>query len=171
MKNDLENAGLSLNFLDSAIIEFVNYIMYNRGLNASRLCAKDPNIISHMEYLHKIFPNAKFIYLVRDGRDAAYSLMIQLKENLKAEIFRSYLSQWRNFNYQANKACLKLSVKYCLRIKYEDLVLHPEKTLKKIIKFLEEEWTNELLKHENHIGKDISISKTEWSSHQIVIRY
>ena len=60
---------------------------------------------------------------------------------------------------------------FCLVVKYEDLCLHPESTLKRVISFLNEEWSNKLLNHHNFIGSDIIVSKTEWSSHQIVLNF
>jgi protein-tyrosine sulfotransferase len=54
--------------------------MFNRGLKSKRICAKDPLIVLSTEYLHKIYPNAKIIYMIRDGRAAAYSHMVYLFE-------------------------------------------------------------------------------------------
>jgi protein-tyrosine sulfotransferase len=121
-----------------------------------------------MEYIHGIFPNSKFIYMVRDGRAVAYSYMLQVRDKMSALKYRSYLRTWNSFNIKAMNDCKKLGDESCLKIRYEDLVLHPEKTLKKVVKFLKIKWTSELLNHHNHIGKKISVSKTEWSTHQIV---
>ena len=64
--------------------------------------------------------------------------------------------------------CEKVGNKFCLMIRYEDLVLHPEATLRRIMKFLGEEWSGKLLKHQDFIGTDIVLSKTEWSTLQVV---
>lgn len=121
-----------------------------------------------MDYLHSIFPSAKFIYMVRDGRAAAYSYMTQVKESMTFRKYRTYLSSWKSFNTKASNECKKLGEKYCLLVRYEDLVLHPKSSLQRVVKFLNVKWTDELLKHQEHIGNEISISKTEWSSHQII---
>ena len=179
-----------MSLLDAAVVEFISHIIKNRGFNASRLCVKDPDLISvintihfnklynlsntlfsafkYMEYLHFIFPKSKFIYMVRDGRAVAYSLMVQLKERMLPQVFRAYMATWTTFNRVANRVCISIGSRYCLRVRYEDLVLHPEKTIRNVMLFLGEDWTNDLLKHQEHVGGKISISKTEWSSHQIV---
>lgn len=165
---DLVNAGINASIVDSAIVNFISYVMTNRGFSAKRLCAKDPDIILYMEYIHSILPKAKFIYMVRDGRAAAYSLMLQIKERLSLSVYKSYLSTWASFNRIASRTCDTLGPNYCLLVKYEDLVLHPERTLKRVLNYLGENWTDKLLKHHEHIGDEIQISKTEWSSHQII---
>ena len=76
LNDDLKNAYLKEDLIDSAIVDFVSHIMLNRGLNSKRACAKDPDIVLNTEYLQRIFPNAKIIYMIRDGRAAAYSYMV-----------------------------------------------------------------------------------------------
>lgn len=169
LKSDLKNAGIDMSIIDSAMVEFISTIMNKRGYNSSRMCAKDPNIVLYMEELHSIFPRSKFIYMVRDGRAAVFSLLTQYNSGLNQNAIRDNLYSWVNFNEKARRGCKSIGQKNCILVKYEDLILNPEKTLKEIVSFLGEKWTQELLNHQNHIGKEISVSKTEWSTHQIVI--
>jgi len=106
--------------------------------------------------------------MIRDGRAAAYSLMVQLKENLTWRKYRAYLSTWNQFNKDVTRQCDNVGQEFCLIVKYEDLCLHPKSTLERVIQFLNENWSDKLLNHQNFIGSDIIVSKTEWSSHQIV---
>ena len=97
LSDDLKNANINENLIDSGIVEFISHVMLNRGFKSKRACVKDPDIVLYFsifsknllsytynlsnkvqntEYLHKIFPNAKIIYMVRDGRAAAYSHMV-----------------------------------------------------------------------------------------------
>ena len=80
--DQLKNARIDEKIIDSGIVEFVTHVMLNRGLESKRACAKDPDIVLNTEYLHKIFPNAKIIYMVRDGRAAAYSYMVSFFFNV-----------------------------------------------------------------------------------------
>jgi len=168
INEDLKNANLNVSLIDSSIVEFIHHVMNNRGFNARRSCTKDPEIVRNIEYLHSLFPNAKFIYMIRDGRAAAYSLMVQLKENLTWRKYRAYLSTWNQFNKDVTRQCDNVGQEFCLIVKYEDLCLHPKSTLERVIQFLNENWSDKLLNHQNFIGSDIIVSKTEWSSHQIV---
>lgn len=168
LNRDLENAGIRMKTIDSGIANFITHIMENRGFKAPRLCAKDPDVIYFTEYLHSIFPKAKFIYMVRDGRAAAYSYMLQINELMNFKKYKSYIFSWANFNRKVSSDCKRVGNEFCLQIRYEDLILHPEKTLRRVSEFLGVKWTDELLKHQDHIGSKIAVSKTEWSSHQIV---
>ena len=165
---DLKNAHLDANFIDSAVVEFISYVMNSRGFNGKRTCSKDPDIVKDLEYIHRLLPKSKFIFMVRDGRAAVYSLMVQVKESFKKNRQKRYLSAWNQFNRDVSGQCSRLGATVCLLVKYEDLVMHPESTLKREISFLNETWSGKLLSHQNFIGRDIIVSKTEWSSHQIV---
>jgi protein-tyrosine sulfotransferase len=49
----------------------------------------------------------------------------------------------------------------CLAVHYEQLVLHPEAQMRRILKFLDIPWDENVLHHEQTIGKEggISLSK------------
>ncbi len=159
LENDLKNAGIEISLVDSAVAELLSYLIKNRGYNVPRQCVKDSDIFVYMEFLHYIFPKSKFIYMVRDGRAAAYSLMVHLKEEMLPSVFSTYFDTWNSFNRLVNKLCIKIGPNYCLRVKYENLILHSEKTLREIIQFLNESWSDEMLKNLNHIGSNISNSE------------
>ena len=69
-----------------------------------------------------------------------------------------------------NDQCDDLGPDYCMRVYYEQLVLHPRKWLEKILKFLELPWTEDVMHHEKQINKPhgISLSKVERSSDQVI---
>jgi protein-tyrosine sulfotransferase len=91
---DIMDAGLSEKKLDDALSLYVYSIMNEHVRPAERLCAKDPNILIHMIYLKKLFPNAKFVFMVRDPRAAVYSLLKQYNETMNSENARKYLMTW-----------------------------------------------------------------------------
>jgi protein-tyrosine sulfotransferase len=45
---------------------------------SKRLCMKDPLILQHIVLLHQIFPRAKFVYMVRDGRSSVDTFVKKL---------------------------------------------------------------------------------------------
>lgn len=45
------------------------------GEPAPRLCNKDPLTLKHGDYLIELFPNLKFIFMVRDGRATVHSII------------------------------------------------------------------------------------------------
>jgi hypothetical protein len=94
--------------------------------------------------------------------------MIRKKEITNAENFQKYLYDWNRVNEKAYKDCNKIGKNNCLQVRYEDLVLQPEITIRKIIKFLNLKWTDKFLNHQDYIGKEIDVNKMGWSTHQIV---
>lgn len=51
---------------------------------------------------------------------------------------------------------------------YEQLVLHPEANLRKLFEFFSIEWNDAVMHHEKFIGDEVSISKTEKSTDQVI---
>ncbi|CAF0707254.1 unnamed protein product [Brachionus calyciflorus] len=144
---DLKSAGIDSKLIENSIAEFIHHIIKYRNIKRSeRLCIKDPDILRYIEYLNRLFPNAKFIHVIRDGRVAAYSFMKKVKQKLIFKNFRSYLSSWNSYNELIVKSCSQLENNNCYRLLT---------------------WHGDLLEHEKHLNK-IKISNREWSSNQIV---
>lgn len=162
----LIEAGISPYLIDQAVSLFIYHILEKRNIDKTgRACLKDPIILEYMNILIRIFPNAKFIHMYRDGRNEAYSHMIRRKErNHNLTTYLKYLDIWNVYNKKVDKMCKK---EYCIQVKYENLVEKPELEIRKVIGFLNESWTNELLRHEKHVGKNVILSKYEWSSDQV----
>ncbi|VDQ01737.1 unnamed protein product [Trichobilharzia regenti] len=71
----LKAAGLYPEAVDSAVRSFILSIIKNAGENAPVLCNKDPLSFNHLSYLADLFPEAKFVHMVRDGRAVVNSLV------------------------------------------------------------------------------------------------
>ena len=50
---------------------------------------------------------------------------------------------------------------------YEQLVLHPEKEMQRLLTFLDIPWDSSVLRHEELIGSEIKLSNVERSSDQV----
>ncbi|KAJ8266172.1 hypothetical protein GJAV_G00126780 [Gymnothorax javanicus] len=72
-KMRLDEAGVTDKVLDSAIRAFVLEVIVRHGEPAPFLCNKDPFALRSLSYLAKIFPRAKFVLMIRDGRAAVHS--------------------------------------------------------------------------------------------------
>jgi protein-tyrosine sulfotransferase len=55
--------------------------------------------------------------------------------------------------------CKQMGENRCLMVYYEQLVLQPKKTIENVLKFLNVSWNDNVLRHEELIGKKISLSK------------
>lgn len=125
------------------------------------LCNKEPNNTYQMAYLHELFPNAKFVYMIRDGRDMSYSFLKRTEfknTNITLDRFMFYLNYWNKINSYALNACKSIGPEYCHMVKYEDLVRRPEPVIHSVVDFLGLTWTDEMLHHDRHLIKDIKLS-------------
>ncbi|XP_042865218.1 protein-tyrosine sulfotransferase 1-like isoform X6 [Penaeus japonicus] len=168
----LEEAGVTDEVLDEAISSFILDIVVNHGQPASRLCNKDPFTLKSATYLGKLFPNAKFLFMVRDGRATVHSI-ISRKVTITGFDLSSYkqcLQRWNNAVQTMNSQCSELGPDRCLPVYYEQLVLHPADWMRKILAFLEVPWDDAVLHHEEFVNKPggVSLSKVERSSDQVV---
>ena len=168
----LEEAGLTGDVLDSAFSAFILEILAKQGKTSSHLCNNDPSTIYSGIYLKHLFPKSKFIFMVRDGRANVHSIITGNKTitGFNPKSYRKSLRKWNTEISTMNKQCEDLGSDYCFKVYYEQLVLHPEKWLSKIFKFLELDWANDVMHQKTQFNKlhDISLQKVEHSSDQVV---
>ena len=70
-----EEAGVTQDLLDSAVAALIAEIIAKHGDPAPRLCNKDPLTFRNLSYLARLFPKAKFIFMIRDGRAVLNSII------------------------------------------------------------------------------------------------
>ena len=167
----LEEAGLTADVLDSALSSFILEVVAKHGEPSNRLCNKDPFTLKSGTYLKKLFPNGKFLFMVRDGRATVHSIITR-KVTITGFDLKSYrqcLTKWNAAITAMKTQCDELGENHCLRVHYEQLVLHPRPMMEKILKFLDLPWTEAVMHHEQMVGKEhgISLSKVERSSDQV----
>lgn len=101
-----------------------------------------PSYISHINVLNELFPDSKFIHIVRDGRDVALSLMSQW---FGPDDFVSALNFWRERVVIGRKMLSMLPEERVFTLKMEDLASEPESTLRALCDFLDISFTAEML--------------------------
>ena len=108
----------------------------------SRWGDKTPPYIEIVPSLAAMFGDAKFIHLIRDGRDVAKSFQ---KHGWNGPWMHGYTREWLRaveLDMSLSKTPLNERI---LRVLYEDLVLHPEATLRKICTFIDERFEDRML--------------------------
>lgn len=91
--------------------------------------------------LIRVFPNARFVYIVRDGRDVARSTVLH-RERYDTEhkgdgapmTFTQICQYWTNINQHLLD--LLKGASSVLRIRYEDLILKQDQTITEVLQFL-----------------------------------
>ncbi|KAG7307074.1 hypothetical protein JYU34_007208 [Plutella xylostella] len=167
----LEQAGVDKEVLDNAVAAFCLEVIVRHGEAAPRLCNKDPLVLKMGSYVLELFPNAKFIFMVRDGRATVHSI-ISRKVTITGFDLTSYrqcLSKWNAAAAVMHRECQALGAR-CLAVQYERLVLRPRETLARVLQFLELPWSERVLHHERYIGRPhgVALSNVERSSDQVV---
>ena len=87
-----------------------------------------------------LFPEAKIIHIVRDGRDCAQSFRRRYNYNIYRTIYN-----WKRIVQKARKDGFVAGPERYFEIKYEDLTEFPEKHMNKICSFLEVPFDNQVL--------------------------
>uniref|UniRef100_A0A8V5GKA0 Protein-tyrosine sulfotransferase n=1 Tax=Melopsittacus undulatus TaxID=13146 RepID=A0A8V5GKA0_MELUD len=165
-KMRLDEAGVTDQVLDAAMQAFILEVIAKHGEPARYLCNKDPFTLKSSVYLSRLFPNSKFLLMVRDGRASVHS-MITRKVTIAGFDLNSYrdcLTKWNKAIEVMYSQCLEIGRSRCLPVYYEQLVLHPEQSMHTIMKFLDISWSDTVLHHEELIGKPGGVSLSKWVS-------
>ncbi|MCP9259383.1 hypothetical protein DINM_002332 [Dirofilaria immitis] len=168
--NRLKEAGVTDEVINDAISSFILQIIAGHGEPAERLCNKDPFTMKSAEYLAHLFPNSKFLLMVRDGRATVHSIISRQVTITGFDLSdpKQCLDKWNHIIKIMYEQCKTIGDKRCLIVYYEQLVLHPEKQLRRVLNFLNIAWSDLVLHHDKLIGKDISLSKVERSTDQVI---
>ncbi len=114
---------------------------------AERWGDKGPSYVRWIPQIDRIFPDALYIHIVRDGRDSALSSMRKWGD--RSWYFDIYylMRNWAR-NIRAGQAAGRsLSERRYLQVRYEKLVTETEPTLQQICAFLGEAFEPTMLDH------------------------
>jgi len=111
---------------------------------------KNPKNVILISFLHEIFPKMKFILVVRDGRDMAFSKNLSQVKKFGDLVCKNStpntplysLEFWSRINLKAlDYGLCKLKSNFLL-IRFEDLIGEPSKTIKQILDFTNTDFEN-----------------------------
>lgn len=123
-------------------IYFEIYRQYLEFTGKSRWACKSTFMIEHVSEILKYYPEARFIYMVRDGRDVAVSA--------KSSIFNHYhiyytAQLWSKEQKTGLHWLSSLARDQIMLLKYEDLLENPVDVTKKICSFINEPFQENML--------------------------
>jgi hypothetical protein len=122
----------------SVIDSILMYFTVQAG--KKRWCEKTPMHILHMLALSKLFPNAKFIHVIRDGRACAASFHRRWHYKPQLTIYR-----WKKVVREGRNQGVSIGERY-YEVFYEELTADPEHWMKKICAFLGLPYDDRVLK-------------------------
>ena len=113
---------------------------------------KTPVYVGILPELAMMFPGSRFIFLVRDGRDVAKSFQAA-----------RWVSRWLHQNTREWIRALEHEQRWTdsqlgqriLQVRYEDLVLETEATLRQVCQFIGEEFEPQMLAWQGHVDERI----------------
>jgi len=127
----------------SEIIRIYYYHYQSEFLKEEIVCLGDKSPLNslYVKEIFKEFSDAKFIHLVRDYRANLASMS---KHDVFSPSSTAILMQWHKSVNQISSLALASPQRFLL-IRYEDLVLYPERTYEKVCVFLDVKYIPELL--------------------------
>lgn len=117
--------------LATILDRFMRYYAKEKNLPCAKWGDKTPKNTWHLEAIHNVFPNSKYIHLIRHGADVVESY---LRTGLHVGLEHS-AKRWKGSIKKAQAFGIKHPNQY-LEIHYETLVEQPQESLKKISDFL-----------------------------------
>lgn len=111
---------------------------------------KTPDYVRHLPLLHDLFPAARFVHLVRDGRDVALSVREWATASKgpgrlglwDTEPVATCALWWQRFVREGRRDGRCLPGDRYLEVRYEDLVTGPEPTMARILAFIGLVWSD-----------------------------
>jgi hypothetical protein len=103
---------------------------------------KTPNYALDVGLLAELFPKARFVHLVRDGRNVAMSLLeVPWWPNTLTEV----AEVWTHWTHAAREAGRALGPERYVEVRYEELVDDAEGELRRLVRYLDMPYHDEML--------------------------
>ena len=108
------------------------YGLYSAKQSKSRCGDKTPGYSTSMRDIEGVLPEARFVHIIRDGRDVALSVM---SRGLKERTIEELAQRWKRRIKRTRKQ--GTTVAHYTEVRYEDLITDTEATLRGLCEFLD----------------------------------
>ncbi len=165
-KAELEKEVEELDEINFKNIIQIPYIIYARNQGKVIWGDKNPLHSLKIEEIISVFPDARFIHIIRDGRDTVLSLR---ETEWGTKDVNEAATDWVNFVSSANTSA-KVHSNNVVEINYENLVSNPEEVIKNVTDFLGIEFEKSMLEFYKENAKKKLIPSWQRSFHQNTYR-
>jgi len=126
--------------------------LYGKAQGKRLVGDKTPGYVRRMNTLHVLWPAARFVHLIRDGRDVYLSMANRPMEQLKHPVPTAAL--WWELNVRRGREAGKeIGPDLYYEISYEALTTNPREECTKLCLFLGVQYDDSMLRfHEGRIG-------------------
>ncbi|WP_299413468.1 sulfotransferase [Acaryochloris sp. IP29b_bin.148] len=128
-----------------------------------RWADKTPRHVIQLQWLANAYPSAKFVHVIRDGRDVALSLVKAGWANNIQEAAGRWQQRVRSGIDEGRKL---RSTRY-YELQYESLVTQPEAVLKDLCHWVDIEYSSKMLQHHSQATEHIN---RDWHLHEMVAK-
>lgn len=118
--------------------------LYARRRGKRYWAEKTPPNVLRASFFSRCFENLKVLNIVRDGRDVACSMV---RQPWSGKRLVGALDYWGKHLSQTLDGLEGLPNDSYLSVRYEDLVLETELTLRRVTEFLQVDWDSNMLSH------------------------
>ena len=132
------------------------FAAYARSRGKARYGDKTPRYVEDVELLAGLFPEARFVHVIRDGRDVALSF---LEREWGPKTVEEAARRWRKRVRSGRRAGAALGPGRYLEVRYEALVDDPATQLGDVAAFLELDPAPEMLRYFERAGEVIAGTK------------
>jgi hypothetical protein len=119
------------------------YGLYAEGKGKPRWGEKTPVYVTSMTAIAQVLPEARFVHLIRDGRDVALSKARRALGEPSPTARSARV--WRDRILAARRQARRLP--HYLELRYEDLVLEPASRLRRVCEFVQLPWDDAMLSY------------------------
>ncbi len=135
---------------------------YARRMGKARWAEKSPANVTRLKYIWTHFPRAKFIHMIRDGRDVVCSIQSQHKR-LRTEgvpaASRTLSNRLKMWKSHVRTGMRWRSDERYFEVRYEDLIEAPRETMGAVLEFLGEPWSDDVMRAHSIQGNHPHIRK------------
>lgn len=131
--------------------------LYARGRGRARWGDKTPAYLTSMDQIAEALPEARFVHIVRDGRDVALSILAMPEPDrpMRAPADAATVAKrWRKRIEKARAFAPSVPGRYT-EVRYEDLVADPEPELREICELIELDLDPAMLAHHEQAGRGL----------------
>ncbi|GGK91004.1 sulfotransferase family protein [Mangrovihabitans endophyticus] len=134
------------------------YERYRRAAGKSRWGCKSTFMVGYVEDVLDLYPDARFLWLVRDPRDVAVSA----RQSVFGP-FHPYLTGrlWAGQQQMGRAALERWGTETVRLVRYEELVARPETVLRSVCAFLGIAWEPHMLRHQESAEARLTASLSQ----------
>ncbi len=144
--------------------------LYGKGKGKRLVGDKTPRYVRHIPTLHALWPQAKFVHLIRDGRDVSLSATNWSRAYKLARRYSTWTEDpittaavWWEWHVRLGREDGgSLAPKLYHEVRYEELVSEPAKTCERLCSFLDLPYDDAMLKFHEGLPDPRFYTKQKW---------